>query len=119
MKIFGIEISKIPSEIKDISTKWIKICQEIKDDLNLGIVKAAASYVPSGEADREILITIIDKAIVSLIALKNLSDEDGFKGRFLTLSTQLTMLQKKDGKHKWAFVLHCVQAVFTTFFAKK
>jgi len=122
VKIFGVTIERIPQEMKDISSKWIKICKNIEEDLNNEIVKKAADYIPMGEVAREEIIAIMELAITALGLLRDLSDKQGFNGRLLTLSSTITAVQhysETEKKHNLGYYIHCVQIVFDEFFGKK
>lgn len=106
-----IELENIPKLVVEASDKFIALCTQIEADLNSGIVKTAAEYIPDGEPVREEAIAIIDTAIKAAQALKALGDDAGFKGRLLTLSTQLTNLET-GGEHLWGDLIRWVQTVF-------
>src|ERR1700761_4395408 len=94
-----IDITLIPHDVKVLAEKWANITRQIDNDLNTGIIKTAASYIPEGEAFREVLVAICGAAITGCKALAAIADNDGVKARFQRLGSALVAIQHNNNKH--------------------
>jgi len=106
-----ISLVNIDKKIVDISQEAFEACQKLEADINSGAVKAIEVYIPASvtviEGAKEILAT----GAAALKALHDLADDEGFKGRLLTLSTQITNLETA-GQHEWGNLITWIQTVF-------
>ncbi len=80
----------------------------VENDLNSDLVKAAASYIPEGEADRGAIIALLDIGIAGCKALQAIADSDGVKGRLKRLMDDITHLQT-GGKHSFSDIIQWCQ----------
>lgn len=106
-----IDIENIPAEVSKYSELAIEKCQELEADLNGGAVKAIELYLPATTTAIEGAKTLLGAGIAALQALKAIGDDEGLKGRLLTLSTSLASLQT-ESKHEWGVIITWVQTVF-------
>ena len=113
-----VEFENIPHKVVELSTKGIDICEKIKADFKNDTVKAVLSYLPEGTAVDATIVGVLEMAILSLTALKNIGDDEGFNGRFLTFSASLAHLET-GGTHAWGVLIQWVQAVYNKYKAGK
>lgn len=106
-----IDIVDIDKKVVDISEEGINLCQQLQTDISSGAVKAIETYIPASFTLIEGAKTILTTGVAALTALHAIADDDGFKGRLLTLSTQLTNLETA-GVHEWGNLVSWVQTVF-------
>lgn len=111
----NFDITHVPQDVKAIAAKVAKWTTEVRKDLDSNVVKAAAAYIPEGEADREALIAILDIAIKNLTAISNF-DTRGVTARLQAAGTDLTKLLHNSEKHTISFYVICFETVFRDLF---
>jgi hypothetical protein len=112
-----IDITIVPGEVKRITGKVALWTQQIEADLNSGIVKDAAAYVPEGEAAREAVIALLHIALNGCAALIALSDSAGVKGRLQRVMADITAIQHDGNHHITHYIVWC-EVVFNHLFGK-
>lgn len=113
-----ISLENIPRKVVDISSAAIAICDTLEADLNSNTVKGIEAYIPASMGAIEGAKTVLTVAIGALQALKAIGDDEGLKGRLLTLSGQLTNLET-EAAHEWGDIIRWVQTVFNHVRSKK
>ncbi len=106
-----IDITLIPHEVKIIATKVGGWTQQVENDLNSNVVKAAAAYVPEGEAAREAVVAMLETAISGCKALAASADSSGVKARLQRAGNDITSLQH-DGSHSITYYIIWFEMVF-------
>lgn len=114
----NFDITHVPNDVQRIAAKVAKWTAQVREDLCKGEVKAAAAYIPEGEADREALIGILDTAISTLVKIES-TDLRGITARLQAVGSDLTALSHASKKHTISFYIICFETVFRDLFASK
>ena len=110
-----IDLTIIPHEVKVIAEKAGTWTQQVETDLNSNVIKAAAAYVPEGEAAREAVIAILDTVIAGCKALAAIADNTGIKGRLQRAGSDITRLQH-NSDHSITHYIIWFEVVFNDLF---
>jgi hypothetical protein len=112
-----IHLEIVPAKVKELAEKAAIITKAIEADLNTGVVKAAAAYIPEGEAAREALIALCEGAIHGCTVLENIADSKGVKGRLQRLMADITAILHDNDHSITHYIVWC-EIVFNHLFGK-
>lgn len=113
-----IDLVNIDNKVVNFSQQAFEGCQQLAADTNSGAVKAIEAYIPASMTVIEGAKEILTVGAAALKALHDLADDEGFKGRLLTLSGQLTNLETA-GQHEWGNLITWIQTVYNHWKKKK